>query len=429
MIMKTIIICPEHRPAGGIFQRMKPLALMPVLGRTVLDRALEQIKKNGHSEVLILASDRPDVIRASVGKGQKWGLNIEVIATASDLPVDLAELEYGRRPAGAPRAKVMLLDAPSIPSNQSLWQTHFATFSSLLSTLTSPESAPTLTMQEVSQGVWISTKARVSNKAEITGPAWIGPHAFVRDGAKIGPNVIIEAGAYIDSRVSVQESWIGPATYVGADTHIAESFAWGNGLLKWSDGSFLEVKDAFLLNDLTRSSTSDSRAGWIERLGALLLMVITAPLAFFVMLRSRLRDQAVFSEKRVILPPPHQVNTFTRTHGLLSLNNANGWLSRWPELLSVVLGRMALVGNRPLSLEEITALRGSLGQLWLGSPAGVISLADAEGANGDVLSESLAHAAYFTSKRTRTLRIRIFLKCLCRLASRPIPSSPLPLSA
>ena len=45
--MKAILICPEHRTAGGIFHRMQPLALMPVMGRSLLDHALTSLKKQG----------------------------------------------------------------------------------------------------------------------------------------------------------------------------------------------------------------------------------------------------------------------------------------------------------------------------------------------------------------------------------------------
>jgi len=410
--MKAILICPEHRPTGGAFHRMKPLALMPVLGRSLLDHALNRLKKDGWQEVLVLASDRPEMIREATGKGQVWGLNVEVIATSHELSTELAEERYAHHMNGDGKTWVRVLDSLEVLPGRTFWQTNFATFKSLKDALQEPKLAAQMTMQEVFPDVWISTKARVSHLAEITGPVWVGPHAFIGAGAKIGPNSMIESGAFIDGGAIVEESWIGPATYVGATANIECSCAWGNGLLNWNDGSFLEVRDSFLLNDLTQRSASQKRASMFERALALLLMLATSPLALICLLRSCLSGEEALAERRVLLPPPQRVDAYARTYALLRLQGTTGLLQRWPELWRVVRGDMALVGNRPLSPEETTALRGPMAHLWMESPAGVFSLADALGADGDSIRESLAHSAYFTARRSLSLRLRILIKCL-----------------
>jgi hypothetical protein len=411
-VMKAILICPEHRLTGGVFQRMKPLVLMPILGRTLLDHTLARLKRQGYTEVLVLASDRPEQVRESVGGGEAWGLEVEVIATPNELAADVAESQFSVRRANEPRPLVMVVDGLPEVLGKPLWRTNFATFELLMSAVSCPELSPLMTMRAIGPDVWVSSKARISPTAEITGPVWIGPHATISSGAKVGPNSIVEGGAFIDKRARVESAWVGPATYAGAGTAIAESFAWGNGLLNLTDGSFLEVKDDFLLKDLARPSRSRRRVSWVERMLAFLLMLLSFPKAGWVMLRSWVRREAVFDDKRVILPPTGRVDAFSRTYNLLRLNGAEGLLGRWPELWRVCRGELALVGNRPLSAEEVTALRGPVGQLWLESPAGVFSLADAEGADGESLSESLAHAAYFTSQRTLALRWRILRRCV-----------------
>jgi hypothetical protein len=421
--MKAIIICPEHRATGGVFHRMKPLALMPIMGRALLDHAFAQLKKEGFTEVLVLASDRPEMIREATGNGGAWGLKVEVIATRHEVAADIAELHHGQREPGAPRPRVMVLEEMVSLPGKTLWQTNYATFDTLRAALQMPELTGQLTMQEASPGVWISTKARISRDAEITGPVWIGPHASIRAGAKVGPHTIVESGAFIDGGAVIEESWIGPATYVGATATIKGSFAWGDGLLNWSGGSFVEVRDSFLLNDLTRRTASQKRASLLGRLAALLLMLITAPFAIIAMLSQRLKNKPAMSGRRVILPPSHRIHSFSRTHHLLQLNGVDGLLRRWPELWRVIRGDMALVGNRPLSLEEASALRGPMAQLWLESPAGVLSLADAEGADPERMSECLAHAAYFTARRTTWLKVRILFRCLFSLndTNEPMP--------
>jgi hypothetical protein len=422
--MKALLICPEHRPTGGVFQRMKPLALMPILGRSLLDHHLAQLKQEGYSEILILASDRPELIREAVGAGQAWGLAVEVIATPTELTPDVAELQFSQRSAMEARPLVRVLDRLPGLAEPLLWRTNLGTFEFLKDAIGHPQLQTPLTMQEMSPGVWLSSKARVSPGATLIGPVWIGPHASISHGARVGPNSLIEAGAFIDKFATIENAWIGPATYVGAATSVVTSCAWGDGLLGWKDGSFLEVTDRFLLSDLSRRTRAQQKASLPERLLALLLLLVTLPLALLAALRALARKQAVFREKRVILPTSQPANRFSRTHPLLNLNGAQGLFCRWPELAQVVRGEMALVGNRPLTAEQMTALRGPVGQRWLESPAGVFSLADAEGADGESVAESLAHAAYFTTKRSLPLRWRTLLRCL-RLffLQQPAPST------
>ena len=49
---------------------------------------------------------------------------------------------------------------------------------------------------------------------------------------------------------------------------------------------------------------------------------------------------------------------------------------------------------------------------WLGRPAGVFSLADAERVDGECTNEALAYAAYFAARNSLRLRLSILLRCL-----------------
>ena len=415
--MIAILICPEHRPAAGVFQRMKPLALMPVLGRSLLDYALSRLKKDGFKEVKLLVSDRPETVREAVGEGEVWGLKVEVISTRHELAPDVAELHCCDGNDGAARPLVMVLDTmPGMPE-ASLWKTDATTFDSLRSALHVPELATGLTMQELSPGVWISTKARVSPAARLTGPLWIGAHASVGSNASIGPDAIVENGAFIDGGAVVKEAWIGPATYVGGTAAVKQSCAWGSGLLNWRKSSFLEVRDRFLLNDISKRTASQRRATLPERLLALLLLTATLPMALAAMLRTFVKGADTFNEQRVVLPPMLRVDAFSPTTDLLSLRAATGLFRRWPQLWLVVRGDLALVGNRPLSPEDAATLLGPFARLWIETPAGVFSLADAEEADGDSISEAQAHAAYFSASRSLSLRMSILRRCLWRFVA------------
>ena len=422
--MKALVICPEHREAGQPFQRKRPLALTPILGRTRLDHALSELKAAGVQEVVVLASDRPEMIRDSVGKGEKWGLKIAVIPTPEELPPDVAEARYGQRQPGDPRVALVTLDSLPAVAGLPLWRSHTGFFEFMRQAVSTPEVAGRLTMREAWPKVWVSTRANISNMAEIEGPAWIGPDVTIGAGAKVGPNAVIESKVFLDDRSIVRDSWVGPSTYVGADTTICDSLAWGNGLLNWRNGSWLEVRDSFLLHDLSHRVRSEQRAGLFERLLALLIMVATLPLALIAIFRAMCAFEPVFEEKRVLLPPLACAESFAVTFSLLRLKGVTGMFRRWPELWRVFRGDMSLVGNRPLSPEELTSLRGPVAELWLRRPAGVFSLADAEGADGDHITKSMAHSAFFAVKADSSLQRRILRKCLTKFAQINHPSPP-----
>jgi hypothetical protein len=414
MSMKAILICPEHRPAGGLFQRMKPLALMPVAGRSLLDRTLAELKREGVEEVVVLASDRPERVRKAVGQGKAWGLKVEVRGVRAELMPEVAEAEHGgRRRLGEARPLVRVLESVPEMVPKPLWMDNQSTFEMLLKAVQDPRQAAQVTMQEQSPGVWISTKAQVSRKAHITAPAWIGPHACVREGAQVGPEAVIERGAFIDCYATVTQAWIGPDTYLGKDLGVQNAMAWGQGLLSIPRNSFVEVRDAFMMSDLAGHSHLQSRATMVERLIALLLLLITLPKALGVMLKGVAKGEDCFDAHRVVMGPMARVDSASRTWALSHLQGANGLFQRWPELWEVVCGRLALVGNRPLTLEQCTALRGTLGELWLKQASGVFSLADAHGESGAGSPEKArAHAAYFSANRTLGLRLWIFSQCL-----------------
>ena len=394
--MKTILICPEHRPASAAFHSMLPLALMPVLGRTLIELHLLDLAANGAKKVLILAADRPEMIRRAVGNGAAWGLEIELIPTRMEMTPEDAVVHYG----GKRRCTVRIID--TLPDGSPLWPSTAETFNILTSQLDRQNMAGSLTMREVKPQVWISTKARMADGVVVNGPIWIGPHATVRKGAKIGPRTVIEAHAFVDELATIRESWIGPATYLGAATDVSKALIWGRTITHWDDGSQFEPNDSMMLADL--SAKKPKPTSWTERAAALLLMMIAFPAALIAMLRCHLRKVPALT--------PRTVMTDRGTQVLCSLTGSDGLLRRWPELRAVVRGELALVGNRPLTPMAATALRGEMGQLWFSAPTGVLSLADAEGDDGDSPTESITHSAYFAAQRSLRLRASILARCL-----------------
>ena len=406
--MKAVLICPDHRESAGFARRMKPLALLPFMGRALLDLWLEKLASEGAKQVTLLAADRPDQIRSAVGNGGRWGLTITIIPVSSEPSIDEA-----RHFATDSNTRILKLDAlPSLPQ-MPLWESTEGLFDVMMKKFGHVEVVSHLTMRRISSNVFISTRARISPTATIEGPAWIGPQVIIGPEAHIMPGSIIESAAYIDRQATVRGSWIGPNTYVGAMTEVSHSFAWGSGLENWRLGSFIEVNDDFLLASLKCQPFGGERSAWFTRLFALLIMLITAPFALLCMTWSRLvRQRSAFTRVQVILPPRAAMGRHTRTVGLYTLNGHDGLFARWPQLWRVWLGDMHLVGNRPLTPAAAALLGDEFEQLWLASPAGVFSLADAADDGLNDADSNLAHAAYYSVHRSLRLNLRILLRCL-----------------
>ncbi len=422
--MNVILICPESRPAAKVFQRVRPLALLPVLGRPLIDHAFEHLAGQGVREILVLASDRPSQLRAAIQSGEVWGLKVSLMATTHELGEGEAGNLHSSHFSDGTAPRILPLDQATGLPLEHLWRFSSGNHDFFSTLLQDSSLAAQLTMQEREPGIWISTRAKVDPGAVIESPAWIGPRARIAAGAVIGPDSIIEAGAYIDRGARISASWVGPETYTGSDIYLEEALVWGNGLTHWRRGAFTEVTDEFLLSHISRKRAR-AGASLAGRVLALALWLGLFPFAFVAMLASRLRGKSAFISRCVILPHHSLTGSITDSTSVKALNGAPGMLSRWPEFLEVLRGRMALTGNRPLSLEDATSLRGPSAHHWLHLYAGVFSLADAEGSDGDSLHEAAAYAAWFTAAPHLKSRLSIIARCLVRLFATPIGSPAL----
>lgn len=426
--MNALVICPDHREAAGFARRMRPLALLPFLGRTLLDIWMEHLAGKGVKHVTILAADRPDQIRQSVEQGGRWGLTLAVISVQAEPTIEAARAQFMTGDAATWHPAVITLETLPQWPDKPLWETTESLFELIMTKISTVALESRLTMHKIAPNVFVSTRARIAPTVKIEGPAWIGAQVIVADHAHILPGSIIEDAAYIDRHACVRGSWIGPKTYVGAMTEVSHSFVWGNGIENWRTSSFLEITDDFLIASLKRQPFSSARSSWFARLFALTLMIITAPLAMLCMVWSRLvRRRAAFVSRQVVLPPPSRQDRYTPSTQLHALNGVSGLFSRWPELWRVWRGDMQLVGNRPLCPTRAVMLGDEFEQLWLRTPAGVFSLSDAADDNLNDQEAALAHAACYTMRRSFRMNIGILQRCLPRFLSlRPAQESNVP---
>jgi NDP-sugar pyrophosphorylase family protein len=106
-------------------------------------------------------------------------------------------------------------------------------------------------MRELSPGVWVGRRTKISREAKLVGPCWIGDNVQIGKKAVIGPHSFLEDQVVVDVAVSIEKSWVGPETFVGTLAELKESLAWGNLLINWRTGSHTFVPDRFLMTSLS----------------------------------------------------------------------------------------------------------------------------------------------------------------------------------
>lgn len=379
--MNALLICPAERPATRFLAQTSPFAALHAFAKPLVVYWLEHIAALGAKYVLILASDRPEQIQALVGDGARWGLHVEVLALPRELSTDEARAKYcgdASRCLAKPYDVSVMDHFPGLPEHP-LFKSYANWFDGLRAFLPRVTSAGNNNVKEIKPGVWVSPRARVSTGAELRAPCWIGPHTVVAADTVIGPMAVLEDRVMVEPGVEIANSSVAPETFVGRLTELKNSIADGSILINWRSASCACVPDSFLLCSLAKRKHIIKSSNLLARLLALVVMLLTLPLAVLPILWAKLRGQPAF-RPRVAVRPYHSTEPGTMATLVYHKLTRGGFLSTWPQLWNIFKGDFAWVGNRPLSPGQVADLSNDFERLWLAAPIGLFSLAQAEGA-------------------------------------------------
>lgn len=417
--MKSLLICPADRPGVPRLADHLPLAVAPLLGKSVLEYWIESLVAQGKKHLVVLAADRPDQVRAVVGDGTKWGVRVELLPQSRELTPTEALARYGRAEADAPALAaddVIVLDALPGHPDLALFESYAGWFAALQAFLPVACTPTCIGMREVQPGVWVGLHSRIDPSARLIAPCWIGEHVVIAAGVTVGPAAVVDDRVIIENDARIERSVIWPETFVGRHVAVRESLAHGGVLLNHQSGSCLRVPDAFLLGPLQERRFDSDGSGLIARSLALVALVATAPIAIAMMAISLLRGDAPLQLRLAVRPPRNLRDGAHDTFAYYELAGAGNWLRRWPQFWSVARGDLAWVGNRPLRPTQAFGLVNDFERLWLTRPPGLISLADASGCSEGVSAESCAHASYYAVNAGLRLDAAIIGRAMVRAA-------------
>ena len=412
--MKAIVICPDRRAETAFLARKTPLALVPVLGSSVLAHWLATLADRGVKEVTVLVTDRPDQIRTAVGRGERWGLKIEVRAE----PVEISVAEARQRFTGA---EVVLADRLPAQPDAPLFESYAGFFAALKAWL--PQAGKQrVGTREIAPGVWAGLRCKIDPSATVIAPCWLGENVWVRAHATVGPDAFVEDSAMVDNDAAITAGWIGPRTYVGSLTQIRNSLAWANGLLNYTNGSFMEIVDAFLLGDLQGEHGFVAKSPWLGRLAALVALGLTSPVLLVAGVKNG-GTKNLFLKRRAVVPTAVTNAKLLREIDYFELNRLRGKWRRWPQLWDIVRGKLTWVGNRPLTRAQALQLETEFEQLWLAAPVGLFSLADTFGGADEFDDEARAHSSFYAVRANEKLDRQILWRIFCALPKSRKPAT------
>jgi carbonic anhydrase/acetyltransferase-like protein (isoleucine patch superfamily) len=260
--MKTILLCPNQASGLALLADVKPLPTLPVLGEAFVCYWMSHLAAEKISEVRIITSDPVEVIQEFTGDGSRWGLKIEILHEVRDLRPDEARKRHRSddEPDWAPEPHDVI-EADHLPGlpGQKLFSSYAKWFEALTAWLPKLAASKRLGMRELTPGVWIGRRTKIARSARLVGPCWIGDHVQIGKNTVIGPKSLLENQVVIEEGCSVENSWVGPETFLGALAELKGSLAWGNLLINWRTGSHTHVPDPFLLAALTESPASEEK--------------------------------------------------------------------------------------------------------------------------------------------------------------------------
>lgn len=278
--MKALLICPAIRPALAQLTEDRPLATVPILGECLVNHWIEHLASRGARQVIICASDRVADVRAAVGDGSRWGVQLEIVQTATELTVAEAIASFRTRDTAgwlpAPHDAVVMAHLPGSP-RAPLFDSYASWYAAMIAWMPHALTPARVRVGEIRPGVWAGRRARISPRAQLSAPCWIGDQVFVGANAIIGPGAVLEDRAVVEVGARVVQSYVTRDTFVGRMTSVVNSLAIGSTLINWETDSSLRVPDPFLLCSLTRPWGTAATARVRSSLGRL----CSAPWATF----------------------------------------------------------------------------------------------------------------------------------------------------
>ena len=456
------------------------VALLPVVGKPVIEHALEALINAGIREAVIAVSAHADQVRAALGDGTRWGMRLDYLPSRGDeAPADLVQrlgaklgteflalrgdvlsggalepfleqaratagaVVYGRAPAGpviaclsrngaeglqclawpagaepAGTAPVIVLDHAAVSRLESLPAYYQANLDAMAGRF------PGLIVpgREVALGLTVGRGSQVAPISLKQGKAFVGARCRVHPSAELVGEVVIADDVVVDRHVTLRSCVILPNTYVGEWVDVSNAIVRANDLIRVDTGAVLHVTDAFLLADLKADTLSASLAVPLNRLLGVALLLLSLPLWPAAALAALTREPA--APLRALRLRGNRVALDELGRPQRQPFTAWEWAARapvlryLPRLLSVAAGHLRVVGTAPLTPEQADGRTEEWELIADQAPAGLIGPTLLNLPADAPVEERLLSDAFYARQRRTSKDLAYLLQGLAALFSR-----------
>ena len=243
--------------------------------------------------------------------------------------------------------------------------------------------------------IFIGRNVEMGEQVSLVGPLMLGDHVRLCDKTVIGPGAIIGSGSIIDRGTEIVRSLVIGSSYIGRNLTLKEKIVQGEQLISPLDGTCQNIRDHFLVSDISEETSFQLISRASNSFLALLLGTVQfTPYLVLWLLCHLQRDWQ--QEQRSCL-----LNRKGRSAQLLLVRNPRGSLSgqlfralslhKFPLLWAVIRGRLKLVGNR--LLEDTDRNRQLLADFQSYRP-GVFAYSEVENLASESLEAEVAERFY-----------------------------------
>ncbi|MDG4594365.1 MAG: NDP-sugar synthase [Candidatus Contendobacter sp.] len=458
------------------------VALLPVVGKPVLEHTLEALVAAGVREAVIAISPFADQVRAVIGDGSRWGMRLdyvltqgeenpdtvvercqnriqaEVLALRGDVLRGAALGEFQQR-AGEVSGPVVLGRAVAAPISLCLnraggrggleplrWAGESPAPGSAWPVVELPTGAlnrldslaayhranldaaagrfPGLIVpgRQVALGLTVGLRSRVSPRSLRQGIAFVGRNCRIEASAEFYGEVVIANRVIVDRHVILRDSVILSDTYIGELLEVQNAIVWGNHLIRVDTGAVLPVIETFLLADLREVTLSGTLAEPLNRVLGALLLALSLPLWPLALVAALAGDAAAPLRETRLRGNRLEFDEFgTRRRRVFV---AREWatmipvLRHLPRLLAVVSGDLRLVGVEPLTPEQVEDRLDEWEQVGDQAPAGLIGPTQLTLPADAPREERLLSDAFYARQRSTGRDLRYLLLGVATLFTR-----------
>jgi N-acetylglucosaminyldiphosphoundecaprenol N-acetyl-beta-D-mannosaminyltransferase len=431
--LRTVIFATAPVPADFPLPSDHPAALVPLGTKTLIEHVMDNLMTAGVRDLDLVVSDRPELLRALLGNGDRWGLQIrwhlskdptrpysflqtpslqraerllighahvcpgtDILSSllqADGLPMQAHQNEGMRWTAWAstPPSRLLKLghdlDETSLGMALRMGNLPVRVASSQqVQRVTSAgqlidASFGTGSQEPVVPASWIrqpwgamSPLAKLHPLATVVGPALIGPGCVIESGVHIGPKVVLTRDVVVAERTRLEHTVVLDGTFIGADLELRGAVVKGPRIrhIRLGVESVTAQGDALLM-DLR--SSARRRPSPLSRLLALGALVPIGPVLFArgLWLRVRGRSPDWISHPVVLGRDPISLKLVTaqlRCGYAAGMLGVSVW-ARMAALVDVLNGQRSWMGMRPRTASQWYALRPEWQSILASEPVGV----------------------------------------------------------